>query len=265
MGEYKTVAVGGVVAVDAGSNPELSTMFADDCKGTLGWLVRPYQEAAVTLRFSAAKNAWTLVNKETTFLGAGQGQPWPEAGFVGDQPDDATSLLRNGCHTSSTSFTALGMSLRLSGLAYVPDLSEALPSGRVLVSRDGVLSSLPASFAEDVMAVLLENSLVELYQDTRKYFVTLGRAETFNAETPVQFKRLVTLPPNTDGAPVYLIRLRTSRALAIPRDKEWAAPEDGALVTMTLLMELDGYCSTSDGLPLFTHDDVREVAASQGR
>lgn len=253
------IDVGGVMGADATSDKELLEMFADDPKGTLGWLQRPWQDAAAVFRYDAKAEAWTLLTRSVLFLADGQGASGDEVGFSGEQTEDATSLLPSGHSTGRAYFTLRGVSLRFSPLGYAPASSaESAATKALVVSRDGVLREDTARLAETFASVLFGSSMLELFQQTRKCFAVLGRAETFRAEAPVPFKRVFVLPPGGDDTPQYVIRMKTARSLAIPRDKNFPAPEDGALAAFTVTLELDGYCTTADGAPLVTPTDNAE-------
>lgn len=259
MSEPKMIEVGGVMGADVTGDKTLLEMFADDPMGTLGWLQRPWQDAVAVFRYDAKADAWTQLTRSVMFMANGQGAAGDEVGFSGEQSDDATSLLRRGHATDRAYFTLRGMSLRFSPLGYAPTSSaESAVTKALVVNRDGVLREDTARLAETFASVLFGSSMVEIFQQTRKCFVVLGRAETFRAEAPVSFKRVFVMPPSYDNGPQYVIRMKTARSLSIPRDKNFPAPEDGALAAFTITLELDGYCTTADGVPLVTPTDNAE-------
>lgn len=275
MSNGKIIEVGGVQGVDVDSGRGLRRMFAADPQGTLGWLRAPFQEAAAVFRFDASTMSWVLRNKEITFLTAGEGEACPEAGFLGTQPEDATSLLRGGYPTSDAYFALQGMALQMAALGYTPKTVDVGAGGVLLVNRDGVGRSDTLRLAPVFADTLFRALLVESYQQSRKCFATLGKAKTFLAETlvetkegttelraalPVAFKRVLIIPPGCDNnLPEYAIRLRTSRDVSIPSDKDYSAPDDGAFVVFTVHAEFAGYCSDEGGTPLVTTTDNAEA------
>lgn len=258
--EMKMIEVGGVSGVDADSDSKYRWMFDADPLGTLGWLERPWQDAAATFRYDAATESWALLNRIVMFMDGGVGAGGAAIGFSGAQTEDATSLLLSGHATSAAYFTLRGISLRFSPLGYAPaSSSQDVATNTPVVSRDGVLREDTVSLAQSFADVLFGSSMLEIFQLTRKCFVVLGRADTFRSDVPVQFKRVLMLPPGDSNTPEYVIRMKTARSLSVPRDKNFPAPEDGALAVFTLTLELEGYCSTSTGHPLVTKGDNAEA------
>lgn len=269
MTKAKMIKVGGVEGVDVDSNSTLRMMFACDSMGTLGWLRAPFQEAAAVFRFDAPSKAWVLRNKAITFLSAGEGEACPDVGFLGAQPEDATSLLRGGFPTSDAYFAMQGMSLQMSALGYTPKSTDEHASG-LLVSRDGVGRDDTLRLAPVFADTFFRGMFVEVLQVSRRCAVTIGKAQTFASEelgdaagfhgaTPVPFKRVLITTPESGDGPEYNLRLRTSREVSIPCDKGHPLPEDGTVVVFTVHMELAGYCSDANGWPLVKTDDNAEA------
>lgn len=272
MGDVKMIEVGGVMGADADASVNrgnLRRMFAMDPKGTLGWLRAPFQEAAAVFRFDAAQDAWALRNHAITFLSAGEGDPGDDVGFQGVQADDATSLLRDGFPTSDAHFAVQGMALQMSALGYTPATTEE-SAGMLLVNRNGAGRADVLRLAPVFADTFFRGMVAEFYQNSRRCFAVLGKAQTFAAEelgdasgfhgaTPVPFKRALVIPPSSSGCPEYNIRLRTSREVSVPRDRDFPAPEDGAVVVFTVHMELAGYCANGTGHPIVTTSDNAEA------
>ena len=244
-------------------DPKSSMEWQCDVLGTLGWLKRPYQDGVVLFRYSASKGAWMLVRRRLDFLAAGVGQKATDVGVIDAHDEASCSMLAEGFLTSRASYAMRGICFQMTPVAYAPDAAVIDDPARALVSRDGVLRRDTSGIASQFVDEFFRASSVELGEQTRKCFVLLGKAEKFRSADPVLFKRPLITPGGDANANGYVIRVSAGRSVAIPRDENYVAPEDGALAAFVLTIEVGGYFSDANGLPIVTEGDVAEAVAAR--
>lgn len=283
-----TLTVQGLTGANASEGSALAQMFADDAKGTLGYLKHPYQDGAAIFQYVAAANTWVLRKRVLDFMAHGNGEIATEIGFTTVQDDDSTSLLKGGFASSTSYYCIQGIALRMSGLGYAPTSVSGAGGGAVLVeadtvSRIGIVRNDCIGIAGEFIKAYFENSYLEYFQQSRKCFALLGKADQFPQGLGVtalsdvtnglvgkcnqeKFKRTLISPPSNTNTLGYIIRLTSNadNALSIPADPSFAAPADGAICVFKLQLSLSGYFCDQTGFPLITPTDIAEATQANG-
>lgn len=257
--------------------------WADDPKGTLGYLRFPYQEAALGFEFDTATtpDSWVLQRDTVTVGDSGVGDTDTSTGFSGEQTEADTSLLKNGFFSSTSHFTVTGIAVRPSTLAYVPATSADGGSTSFVVSRAGVSANNCQGIAGSLIKGALEGAYIEFYQQSRKCYALYGKVE----EMPQGFgfasmndvtnglvgkcnmersRRPVIIPPGNSNTPEYVWRITFGRKISIEADPSFAAPADNDDVALKMSIFFDGYFSDGKGNPLIADGDVYEARIAAG-
>jgi hypothetical protein len=255
----KLVDVGGFRGVDASSDPDVGVMYQTDVLGTLGWLHRPYHEAAVILRYSETRKAWVLQRKTLLFFGGGT--DGSVCGFTGTLDDDSTSALADGSLSSSAHFSVQTITLVEPEFEYTPDAVTVEDGKEMTVSCDGVMVDVSGALAGEVWRAFAASSVVEFGQIHRTCWALIGKVDESPEGGTLVLKRPLAFPPsNVQG---FCFRLRTTRSIAIPFEGD--EPDDGAVMVFTIRMRLDGYFSDAEGNPIVNsktgdHAEARQAA-----
>lgn len=252
--------------------------FTDDCRGTLGFLSFPYQDAALAFEFDTATtpNSWVLRRSTVVFCENGVGDVATETGFQLAQTIADTSLLKNGYFSSSAYFTVKGLALRPSSLPYDPTaaVSDA-DSTSLAVDRVGISRNDCQGIAGALVKGALEGAYVEYAATDRTCATLLGRVEEMpqgfgiasdNDSTNgqrgcgqmAQFRRSITVQPGSITAE-WVFRLTFGRKIGIPADPSFAAPADNECTVAKLTAFFDGYFSDANGMPLLADSPEMDI------
>lgn len=249
--------------------------FTDDCRGTLGFLSFPYQDAALAYEFVAATNVWVLQRTSITFCENGVGDVAEETGFQGTQTIADTSLLKNGYFSSSAYFTVKGLALRPSSLPYVGTAESTGTTTAFISDRVGASLNNCQGIAGQLVKGALEGSYVEYAATDRTCATLLGRVEEMpqgfgiasdNDSTNgqrgcgqmAQFRRSITVQPGNITAE-WVFRLTHGRKINVTADPSFAAPADGADATVKITAFFDGYFSDANGMPLLADSPEMDI------
>ena len=241
--------------------------FADDPKGTLGYLRYAYQDGGLVWEYDtgAAPSAWKLNSDTITFGDSGEGDTDTSLGLTGAQTNADTSLLKNGFFSSIAYTTVKGIALRPSSAIYDPTTAAA--TGAKSADRVGNLRNDCLGIAGEFTKAALEGAYVEFYQQSRKCFALYGKAEQmpqgfgFASQEDVtngptgcgqmaQSRRPVIIPPGNSNTPEYVWRLTFGRKLSVPADPSFAAPADAQIAVQKITAFFDIYFSDANGIPL---------------
>jgi hypothetical protein len=258
--------------------------FADDPKGTLGYLRFPYQDAVLAFEFDTgtAPDSWVLSRDSVTVGDSGVGDTDTSTGLLGEQTEADTSLLKNGFFSSTSHFTVTGIAIRPSTLAYVPAVTSTGDGTTAFcVNRTGVSADNCQGIAGLLIKGALEGAYIEFYQQSRKCYALYGKVE----EMPQGFgfasmndvtnglvgkcnmersRRPVIIPPGNSNTPEYVWRITFGRKISIAPDPSFDAPADNDEVALKLCVFFDGYFSDSVGNPLIADGDVFEARIAAG-
>lgn len=257
--------------------------WAEDPKGTLGYLRFPYQKAALAFEFDTAatpSNAYLLRRDTVTVGDSGVGDTDTSTGYSGEQTEADTSLLKNGFFSSTSHFTVTGIAIRPSTNPVVATATDS-DSTSLTVSRAGQVLNNCVGIAGSLIKSGLEGAYIEFYQQSRKCFALYGLVE----EMPQGFgfasmndvtnglvgkcnmersRRPVIIPPGNSNTPEYVWRITFGRKVSVPADPSFAAPADNANCVIGLAVFFNGYFSDGRGNPLISDSDVYEARIASG-
>lgn len=253
--------------------------FADDPKGTLGYLRFPYQDAAIA--FVSTSSLWAVQRDTVTVGDSGVGDTDTSTGLLSEQTEADTSLLKNGFFSSTSHFTVTGIAVRPSSAVYDPTAASTGSGTSLAVDRVGTILNNCVGIAGNLMRAALEGAYIEFYQQSRKCYALYGKVE----EMPQGFgfaalsdttnglvgkcnmersRRPVIIPPGNSNTPEYVWRTTFGRKLITPADPSFAAPADAAEAVIKLCFFFNGYFSDSAGNPLISDGDVYEARIAAG-